>query len=76
MLSGSLTCRFHSSALRFDINLLEVTLVGQRVPPRVTDHSELILTKLKAIGFEFEVKAGTVRIWGYLPKCYEDFPPT
>ena len=59
----------------FDINLLEVISVGQRVPSRVIDHSEAILTKLKAIGFEFEARAGTVRIWGYLPKCYEDFPP-
>jgi hypothetical protein len=59
-----------------DVNLLEVIPIGTLVPPKVIDHSEPILTRLKEIGFEFEVREGIVRIWGYLPKSYEDFPPT
>jgi hypothetical protein len=60
----------------FDIALEEVIWRGALLPREVIDHSGLILTKLKEIGFEFEAREGTVRIWGYLPKCYEDFPPT
>lgn len=39
------------------------------------DHAALIVSKLAEIGFEFEVKDDVVRIWGYAPKPYEDFPP-
>lgn len=30
---------------------------------------------VEQIGLEFEVRADVLRIWGYLPKSYEDFPP-
>lgn len=39
------------------------------------DYSALILSGLAQIGLEFEVQEGVVRIWGYAPKSYDDFPP-
>lgn len=54
-----------------DIGLHELPRRGQ--PP--IDHSERILGALAEIGFEFEAKGDVVRIWGYCPKSYEDFPP-
>ncbi|MBN3724929.1 hypothetical protein G3N92_12115 [Burkholderia sp. Ac-20379] len=45
-----------------------------RYAPRL-DHTESISRKLAEIGFEFEVRGDVARIWGYAPKCYEDFPP-
>ena len=56
-----------------DIGLHEQVAVGRTFPPEIVDHSELILPVLQTIGFEFEVRKDVVRIWGYLPKCYEDF---
>lgn len=58
-----------------DIGLHEQVSVGRLLPPKITDHSEPILSELRKIGLEFEVRGDVVRIWGYLPKCYEDFPP-
>jgi hypothetical protein len=46
--------------------------VGKR---KIVDHSTLIILKIAEIGFEYEVRGDIVRIWGYLPKCHEDFPP-
>ena len=34
-----------------------------------------IVGKLEEIGFDFEVRGDVLRIWGYHPKSYEDFPP-
>jgi hypothetical protein len=59
----------------FDIGLHQHSHTGRLVPPQVTDHSPIILSKLNEIGFEYEVRQDVVRIWGYLPKSYEDFPP-
>jgi hypothetical protein len=39
------------------------------------DHSPWILGKLRDIGFEFEVAGSVVRVFGYLPMSFEDFPP-
>jgi len=39
------------------------------------DYSTIILSGLAQIGLEFEVQEGIVRIWGYAPKSYDDFPP-
>lgn len=57
-----------------EIGLHEHIAVGKLGPPRITDHSALILPVLQRIGFEFEVHLDVVRVWGYLPKCHEDFP--
>lgn len=35
--------------------------------------SDSVLTLVKDIGFEFEVSNSMVRVWGYLPKCYQCF---
>ncbi len=40
------------------------------------DQSSWLLDKLKEIGFEFEVAGDVVRVFGYLPKSLEDFPPS
>lgn len=39
------------------------------------DHADEIVKVVENIGFEFEVRDDVLRIWGYLPKSYEDFPP-
>lgn len=59
-----------------DIGLHEHTAVGRLMPPKITDHSAHIIPMIQRIGFESEVRNDVVRIWGYLPRCYEDFPPT
>ena len=35
-----------------------------------------IVPELERIGFDFEVRDQVARIWGYLPRSYEDFPPS
>lgn len=47
----------------FDISLESPTGVN----------SEWVLGLVEKIGFEFEVKNGILRIWGYAPKSYEQF---
>ena len=59
-----------------DIGLHEHVAVGRLLPPKITDHSMHIIPMIRSIGFDFEVRNDVVRIWGYLPRCYEDFPPT
>lgn len=59
----------------FDMSLQQRIRVGQLVADKVVDHAQWILPKLEEIGFEHEVSGDVVRIWGYLPKSYEDFPP-
>lgn len=38
------------------------------------DIGERIVSEIHKIGFEFETRDEVVRVWGYLPRCYEDFP--
>ncbi|MCC2959723.1 hypothetical protein LK540_04670 [Massilia sp. IC2-278] len=60
----------------FDIALYEsIPAEGRLLKPRVIDHTKDISNAVQAIGFEFEVRGGVLRIWGYLPKPYEDFLP-
>jgi hypothetical protein len=60
----------------FDIGLYEeVPAKGQLFAPTFIDHTEEISNLVRTIGFEFEVRADMLRIWGYLPKSFEDFPP-
>lgn len=60
----------------FDIGLFEeVPSVGMLVPRTTIDHGEDILPVLKRIGFDFERRVDVIRIWGYLPRSYDDFPP-
>ena len=58
-----------------DISLIERAYRGRLVAPTVTDHSTEILAVIEKIGLESGVRGGVVRIWGYLPKSFEDFPP-
>lgn len=58
----------------FDIGLHEHVHRGRLINPTIVDHSPEILAKLKDIGFAFEARGDSVRIWGYHPKSYEDFP--
>lgn len=60
----------------FDIGLSEMTPSKGRLLHRETvDHTDEISSVLRAIGFEFEICEDVVRIWGYVPKSREDFPP-
>ncbi|WP_017902112.1 DUF6678 family protein [Pseudomonas asplenii] len=60
----------------FDIGLLEaVPSEGILLARKFIDHTDEISRLVARIGFEFEVRADVLRIWGYLPKSYEDFPP-
>jgi len=60
-----------SSVEWFDIGL-KTNGGGRLLPP--VDSTVEISRVVKNIGFEFEVRADVLRIWGYLPKSYEDFP--
>lgn len=64
-----------SSVQWLDIGLHQHEFVAKLLPPKITDHSASMIPVLRSIGFEFEVREDVVRLWGYLPKCYEDFPP-
>lgn len=59
-----------------DIGLKQFIHVGKLLPPKIIDHSSILFGKLQEIGFEFETSNDVVRIWGYLPKNYDDFPPS
>ncbi|OPB01039.1 hypothetical protein BFW87_01180 [Pseudomonas fluorescens] len=60
----------------FDIGLWQAApSKGALLPQTFIDHTEEISGVVAQIGFEFEVRADVLRIWGYLPKSYEDFPP-
>ncbi|MFL1503822.1 DUF6678 family protein [Pseudomonas sp. O64] len=60
----------------FDIGLRSIAPAkGMLRPDTLIDHTEEISQAVAHIGFEFEVRADVLRIWGYLPKSYEDFPP-
>ncbi len=59
----------------FDIGLHQIVKTGRLIKDKVIDHSGWITSLLNKIGFEFEVTGDVVRIWGYFPKSYEDFPP-
>lgn len=60
----------------FEMYLLEHIHIGKLMAPKVLDHSPTLVGKLHEIGFDFEVQENVVRIWGYLPRSYEDFPPS
>ena len=60
----------------FDIGVHQKIHTGRLLAPKIIDHSSSIIGKLKDIGFDFEVKGDVVRIWGYYPKSYDDFPPS
>ena len=60
----------------FDIGLWEgVPAKGRLLAPTNIDHTDEISKVVEQIGFEFEVRGDVLRIWGYTPKTYEDFPP-
>ncbi len=59
----------------FEIGLHQNIRTGLLIAPQIVDHSPAIIGKLQGTGFDFEVKGDVVRIWGYYPKSYEDFPP-
>lgn len=58
-----------------DIGLLTEEHVGVLLPKKIIDHGTWIVPALQRIGFDFEVRDGVARIWGYLPRSYADFPP-
>lgn len=67
---------FPFSAVQWlDIGLHERESVARLLPPKITDHSTEMIAVLRSIGFDFEVRGDVVRVWGYLPRCHEDFPP-
>jgi hypothetical protein len=59
----------------FDIGLWELApSEGRLLARKIIDHTDEISKAVAHIGFEFEVRADILRIWGYLPKSYDDFP--
>lgn len=59
----------------FDIGLWEgPTAAGGLVARAMIDHTSEITKVVEQIGFEFEVRGDVLRIWGYKPKSFEDFP--
>jgi hypothetical protein len=59
----------------FDIGLTETGPSQGRLPAGNTiDHSDEISAVVARIGFEFEVRADVLRIWGYLPKILRGLP--
>lgn len=59
----------------FDIGLQSYGEATAQSPAPLLDRTVEIVAKLTEIGFEFEVRVDVVRIWGYYPKCFADFPP-
>ncbi|WP_457325383.1 DUF6678 family protein [Roseateles sp. P5_E11] len=60
----------------FDIGLSEEgPFIGKLLPRASIDHRNEILPILEKIGFDFEQRGDVVRIWGYLPRSYDDFAP-
>jgi hypothetical protein len=60
----------------FDIGLWEpIPAKGRLLAPSKIDHTVEISKVVRQIGFEFEVRGDILRIWGYMPKSYDDFPP-
>lgn len=59
----------------FDIGLYAEEFVGRLLPRKVIDHGVWIVPALQRIGLDFEVRGDVLRIWGYWPRSYEDFPP-
>jgi hypothetical protein len=59
----------------FDISLTEAASERGRMAKPAIDHADEISALASRIGFEFEVRGDVLRVWGYLPRTYEDFPP-
>jgi hypothetical protein len=58
-----------------DIGLREVQRGATLAQSVEVNHTEKLVSLLQRIGFEFEVRSDVARVWGYLPKSMEDFPP-
>lgn len=56
----------------FDISMVQTTSRGLLVPPAMTDHRAWILAILDEARLCYEVHGDIVRIFGYLPKNYDD----
>lgn len=59
----------------FDISLYSEEHVAMLLPRKIIDHGVWIVPELERIGFDFEVRDRVARIWAYLPRNYDDFPP-
>lgn len=57
----------------FDIEFQEVVRRGSLVEPEVIDHSEVFTEMLSRIGLDVEKGRSSIRIWGYLPRSYDEF---
>ena len=58
-----------------DIGLRRHRAGGECGLSEARDISDRIVSEIHKIGFDFETRNDVVRVWGYLPRCYEDFPP-
>jgi len=59
-----------------DIGMHQETNIGRLAKPKVTDHSEWIIPLIENTGFEYQVSGDIMRVFAYLPKNLEDFPPS
>jgi hypothetical protein len=63
------------SVLWFELSFIEEIHQGRLIEPRKIDHSSNIARLLEAIGFDFEVGADVIRIFGYAPRARDGFTP-
>jgi len=57
----------------FDIGTHQVITTGRLIENEIIDHSEKVIGLLSQIGLSFDVADDFIRVWGYLPQCYESF---
>nr|WP_274050681.1 DUF6678 family protein [Thalassomonas haliotis] len=57
----------------FDIGTHQEIMNGQLIENEIFDHSEKIIELLNKIGLSFDIAGDFIRVWGYLPHCYEKF---
>jgi hypothetical protein len=58
-----------------DVGLREHVAADECGQSEARGINERIVSEIQEIGFEFETRDDVVRVWGYLPRCYKDFPP-
>ncbi|WP_125784677.1 DUF6678 family protein [Pseudoalteromonas rubra] len=56
-----------------DIGTHQEVMTGQLIENEIIDHSEKIINLLDNIGFSFAISDDFIRVWGYLPHCFEKF---
>ena len=56
-----------------DIGTHQEIITGQLIENEIIDHSKKIINLLNNIGLSFATAGDFIRVWGYLPHCFEQF---